>query len=217
MVAGGNTPLALYAELARRRLALSHLNIFALDEYIGVPAEDSRSCANLIRRTVVDAWGIPARQYHHLSPLAAEAQQVILRHEELIRASGGIDLAILGLGRNGHLGFNEPGSERDGDGRVLELARESVEANRQWFGGDYAPSQGVTTGMKTLLAAKCILMLAFGRLKSQAVAAMIEGAPTSGCPASFLQRHHNVAVFLDSKAASELNCVARPESSKGVV
>jgi glucosamine-6-phosphate deaminase len=204
MVAGGNTPLALYAAVAERRPNVSHLNLFALDEYVGVPLDEPRNCANLLRRTVVEAWGAPVNRYFPLSSLEAEAHRSILEHEARIDSLGGLDLVILGLGKNGHIGFNEPGSTSDSPGRLLPLDEISIEANRQWFEGDYAPSLGVTTGMKTLLAARSILLLAFGTLKAPAVAAMLEGSCDPACPASLLQQHANVRYVIDEAAAAEL-------------
>lgn len=204
MLAGGNTPLALYAEIARRKLPLAHLHAFALDEYVGVPEEEPRNCANLIRRTAIEPWGIPASQYHPVSSLEARAEAVIREHEAKIRAAGGIDVLILGLGKNGHIGFNEPGSAPDSEGRLLPLSETSINANREWFSGDYAPAKGVTTGMKLLLEAKAILLLAFGPAKSAAAKAMIDGPLSADCPASFLQRHADTHVFLDRAAAATL-------------
>lgn len=210
MLAGGNTPLALYAEIARRKLPLAHLHAFALDEYVGVPEEEPRNCANLIRRTAIEPWGIPTVQYHPVSSLEARAEFVIRDHEAKIRAAGGIDVLILGLGKNGHIGFNEPGSAPDSEGRLLPLSAPSINANREWFGGDYAPAKGVTTGMQLLLEAKSILLLAFGSAKAMAAKAMIDGPPTADCPASFLQRHGAAHVFLDQAAARQLSLAKDP-------
>jgi glucosamine-6-phosphate deaminase len=214
MVAGGNTPLALYGQVARRNLPLDHLHIFALDDYVGVPQDDPRNCANLLLRTVVRAWGIPAAQYHFLSTVEDEAARTIARHEERIRAAGGLDLIVLGLGRNGHIGFNEPGSEADSTGRVLSLSPVSVEANRDWFQGQYAPCRGVTTGMATILSARSVLLLAFGSAKASAVAAMIEGPQTPTCPASYLQGHASTFVFLNDEAAALLTTAATHQSDR---
>jgi glucosamine-6-phosphate deaminase len=207
MVAGGHTPLALYAELARRELSLSHLNIFALDDYVGVGRNEPRNCANLILREVVQPWGVPAEQYFHLSSIEDEAEATIIEHERTIRRLGGLDLVILGLGQNGHIGFNEPGSEATSTGRLLSLDSISVEANRQWFNGALAPDKGVTTGMQTILAARSVLLLAFGPHKANAVAAMCEGPMTSKCPASFLQKHPHACCFIDRQAAADLQNV----------
>ncbi|MFP6646228.1 MAG: 6-phosphogluconolactonase [Candidatus Latescibacterota bacterium] len=119
-----------------------------------------------------------------------------------IRLAGGLDVLVLGLGKNAHIGFNEPGSDADSIGRVLPLTPTSIDANREWFGDEHAPDMGVTTGMKTLLEAKTILLLAFGAAKSTAVEAMLDGPPTPACPASFLQVHPDTHIFIDTAAAA---------------
>ena len=204
MVAGGNTPLELYRRVAERRLKLSQLSVFALDEYVGVPLEEPRNCASLLRRCVADAWGIPRAQLFSVSSLERDALPSVREHERRIASAGGLDVIVLGLGENGHLGFNEPGSAENSVGRVLELEPSSVEANRRWFGGDYAPSRGATVGLKTILAARHVLIMAYGERKTSAVKAMVEGVPDPQCPASFLQGHSDTSVFLDEAAASRL-------------
>jgi len=204
MVAGGNTPLEVYRLVAECRLKLSHLNIFALDEYIGVPLGEPRTCANLLRRSTAEAWGVPAARFFSVSSLERDALQSVRAHERRIAELGGLDVIVLGLGQNGHLGFNEPGSKPDSLGRVVELDAISVEANRKWFGGDYAPSRGVTVGLKTILSARHAMIMACGPTKTTAVKAMVEGPSTDQCPASFLQGHTDVRVFLDVPAASTL-------------
>ena len=118
MVAGGNTPLELYRRIAQRQLKLSRLNVFALDEYVGVPLDEPRNCANLLRRSVVEAWGIPPPQFFTMSSLAQDARASVQEHERRIAKAGGLDVVVLGLGQSGHLGFNEPGSAEDSTGRV---------------------------------------------------------------------------------------------------
>jgi len=204
MVAGGNSPLDLYRRIAERRLSLSHLNIFMLDEYVGVPLEEPRNCANLLRYEVAEAWGTPVGQFFRISSLPDKALASVREHERLILQAGGLDIAILGLGRNGHIGFNEPGSPRNCEGRLVPLEPISVEANRQWFGGDYAPTIGVTTGLRTILAARRILALAYGKHKAFAVRAMVKGPQTVQCPGSLLQDHPNTWLFLDAQASADL-------------
>jgi len=200
MVAAGNTPLDLYKRVACRGVSLSHLQVFALDEYVGVPIDEPRNCANLLRRHVAEAWGIPSSQYHTVSSLASEALASIRAHEARIQAAGGLDVIILGLGQNGHLGFNEPGSAPDSVGRLLDLDSISTEANRKWFQGDYAPHQGVTVGLRTILAARRSMILAFGVHKRLAVRALCHGPVSPQCPASFLRQHPNAHAFLDADA-----------------
>ena len=205
MLAAGNSPLALYGLVAERRLPLSHLNVFALDEYVGVPLEEPRNCANLLRRHVADAWRIPASHYHTVSSLHENALNSIRHHERLIEQSGGLDVAVLGVGQNGHLGFNEPGSDRDSSACVIELEPVSIEANRRWFGGDYAPAAGATLGLKTILAARRILVLAYGAHKTSAIRQMLTGPVGPHCPASFVRDHPEAWVFLDHRAAAGID------------
>jgi glucosamine-6-phosphate deaminase len=212
MVAGGNTPLELYRRIAARRLTLSHLNVFALDEYVGVPLEEPRNCANLLRRSVADAWGIPRTQFFTISSLERGALASVQEHERRINDADGLDVVVLGLGQNGHLGFNEPGSAEDSIARVLELEHSSIEANRKWFGGDYAPTKGVTVGLKTILDARHVLIMAFGTHKMMSVKFMIEGPRDSRCPASFLQGHPDTCVCLDEAAAAQLSGTATQRS-----
>ncbi|MGE3313094.1 MAG: 6-phosphogluconolactonase [Limisphaerales bacterium] len=204
MLAAGHTPLELYRRIGVLGLRLEHLTLFALDEYVGVPLDEPRNCANLMRRAVQHAWGIPAARFHAVSSLEADALASVREHERKIAAAGGLDVIVLGLGQNGHLGFNEPGSAEDSTGRLLDLEAISVEANRKWFGGDYAPAKGVTVGMKTILAARHVLIMAYGAHKAPAVKAMVEGPRGPRCPASFLQNHPDARAFLDAEAAAGL-------------
>src|SRR5262245_10154313 len=135
VAAAGNSPLELYRLIAARSLPVGHLHVFALDEYVGVPPEDSRTCANLLRRAVAEAWGIPADRFHALSSRPDDALAGIRVHEERLTGLGGIDVLVLGLGVNGHLGFNEPGSAPDSPGRVVPLQPVSIAANARWFRG----------------------------------------------------------------------------------
>lgn len=205
MVAGGNTPLDLYRRVAERRPPVSQLTVFILDEYVGVPPAEPRNCASLLRRSVAEAWGISRDRFFAVTSDEREALAGVRRHEQRIAEAGGLDVIVLGLGQNGHLGFNEPGSAPDSTGRVLELDAISVEANRKWFGGHYAPAKGVTVGLKTILAARRVLILAFGSQKAAAVRAMVRGPVGDRCPASFLQRHPHVHAYLDREAAAGLN------------
>jgi glucosamine-6-phosphate deaminase len=205
MLASGNTPIDLYRRIAERKLSLKHLTIFALDEYVGVPLDEPRNTANLLRGAAVEAWGIPPAQFFNVSSLESDALASIQQHERRIAEAGRLDVIVLGLGQNGHLAFNEPGSAPDSVGRVLDLESISIEANRKWFDGKYAPAKGVTVGLKTILAARRVLIQAYGSHKTAAAKAMIEGKVGPHCPASFLQMHPNTRVFLDDQAAATLN------------
>lgn len=205
MLPGGNTPLELYRLIVARRLPLSHLHLFALDEYVGVPPDEPLNCANLIRRSAVEPWGVPLDQYAWVSSAVSEAESSVKAHEARIERAGGLDVIVLGLGENGHLGFNEPGSAEDSVARIVDLDPVSVEANRRWFGGRYAPDKGATVGMKTILNARRIMVLAYGAHKAAAVKAMVRGPRGPDCPASWLQSHPAVTIVLDAVAASALD------------
>jgi glucosamine-6-phosphate deaminase len=204
MVAGGNTPLPLYEEIARRGVDAPGLHIDVLDEYVGVPNQDPRTCTSLLRRTVAEAWHIAPGDFSGLSSEERDAEATVIAHERRIEAAGGLDAIVLGLGKNGHLGFNEPGSARDSMARLLDLDPVSIEANRAWFGGEYAPRQGATVGLRTILGARRVLLIAFGSAKADAVRAMINGPQTPDCPASFLQNHSRAHIFLDEAASSRM-------------
>lgn len=204
MVAGGNTPLELYAEIERRRVFLPEIELFILDEYVGVPPEDPRTCSNLLGRTVQRAWRVNASRFYTISSLEPEAERSVMRHEKHVEEVGGLDVIVLGLGPNGHLGFNEPGSSPASRARVLDLTPESIEANRKWFGGEYAPSKGATVGLRTILLARHVVLLAFGEAKANAARAMVNGPMDGTCPAAYLQSHANARVFLDEGAARKI-------------
>lgn len=201
MVAGGNTPLPLYAAVAERQPDVSRLSVFVLDEYVGAPQSDPRICTNLLRRAVADAWGVPSDRFFGLRSEQPGAEAAVIDHERRIAEGGGLDAIILGLGKNGHLGFNEPGSEDTSTARVLDLDAISIRANGEWFGGAYAPAHGATVGLSTILSARRVMLLAFGAAKADAVRAMRSGPRSSACPASFLQDHPDVHIFLDEAAA----------------
>jgi glucosamine-6-phosphate deaminase len=205
MVAGGASPLDLYRRVAERRLNLGGLEVFVLDEYVGVPTDEPGTCGNLLRSAVADAWGIPPERFHAVSPAASEAPASVRRHEALVAAAGGIDVIVLGLGRNGHLGFNEPGSTAGSVARLVELEPVSVQANREWFGGRHAPAVGATVGLRTVLSARRALVVAFGAHKADALRAMVEGPVSERCPASLLQRHPDTHLFVDEAAAASLS------------
>jgi glucosamine-6-phosphate deaminase len=204
MLAAGNTPLELYRLMRDRAFPRDGLTLFVLDEYLEVPATAARNCTNLLRGAAAEAWGVAPTRFYGLTSDGPDPAAEIAEHERRIAALGGLDCVILGLGQNGHLGFNEPGSDPEGGGRVVPLEPISIEANRVWFHGQYAPARGVTTGLKTVLAARHIALLAFGAHKAAPVARMMSAPPARDCPASWLQGHSGVEVFLDQAAAARL-------------
>lgn len=190
----GRTPERLYALLAENAEAFEEARIFGLDEFWGLPENDPRSFRTFFETHVFGPLAIPPRHGHVLNGQARDPQEECDRYEAAIAQAGGLDLTLLGLGANGHIAFNEPASTLQAHTHVAALA---VPAS------DVAP-RGVTMGVGTLLSAPKVMLMASGAGKADAVARMLSGTIDPACPASMLQVHPNVDVFLDSAAASKL-------------
>jgi len=205
VVATGETPLGLYRNLADRKIReqidTSRLRIFQLDEYLGLAIDDSRSLYRWMREVFLEPLAIADHQVTRLPGDAADPSEACRAYDRAVEQAGGYDLAILGLGPNGHLGFNEPPSDADAPTRVITLTPETVHSNaRYWGDEDRVPRQALTAGMKHLLAARHILLLVSGQGKKEILARTLEGPVTSEAPASFLQRAQRVTVISDRDA-----------------
>lgn len=208
-LATGGTMTGLYAELATRhaagRLSFACARGFNLDEYLGLSAHDPRSFAAYMRSALLEQVDFVAGAARVPRGDAADHQAEARAWERDLVAAGGIDLQLLGIGRNGHIGFNEPGSCRESRTRVLELHTTTREDAAAAFGGlAQVPTHALTMGVATILDARRIVLLAFGRSKAAIVRRMLQSAPGADCPASFLQHHPNTLVVLDREAAAEL-------------
>jgi glucosamine-6-phosphate deaminase len=206
----GRTPLGLYRELRERsggdRIDWSKVRTFNLDEFAGLDAADRNSYRAFMQAELFDHVSIGPAGIGFLNGAAADLKAECRRYEDAIDAAGGIDLQILGIGANGHIGFNEPADGLCAHTHVAELQRESREANAQRFGGDWTrvPERALSMGMATILNAREIVLLATGAEKAGAVHGMIEGLITTRLPASILQVHPRVTVMLDRAAAARL-------------
>ena len=219
-LATGASPVAVYEAWGRAAEALGidqrRVRGFALDEYLGLDPEDPRSYHAVIRRDAVagaklniDRVRIPEGNGDPDAPAA---------YERAINEAGGVDVQVLGIGRNGHLGFNEPGSPADSRTRVVKLAESTIADNARYFDRrEDVPTEAITQGLGTILEARELLVIAVGAAKAEAVAAAIEGEPGVALPASLLRNHPNVHWFLDSAAASGLCNVTEPETSTAQV
>jgi glucosamine-6-phosphate deaminase len=208
-LATGSTPLAVYRHLADRvrrdGVDVSRVRGFALDEYVGLPAGHPESYRRVIEREVVEPVGFdPARiQVPHgaLEGIETAGEQ----YEAAIREAGGIDLQILGIGRTGHIGFNEPGSSLASSTRVKTLTEETRADNARFFdSADEVPMHCITQGIGTILRARHLVLLAFGAAKAHSVAAAVEGPVSANQPGSAIQLHPHTTVVVDAEAASEL-------------
>jgi glucosamine-6-phosphate deaminase len=207
----GRTPVLLYKELVQRArtggLDLSHVTTFNLDEFLGLPATHPGSYRYFMEHHLFGHLGEHRPHSHLLDGTAADPDAECARYEAAIAGAGGIDLQILGLGTNGHIGFNEPAPELMARTHRVTLRPETRRSNAGLFGGDpeAVPREALSMGMATILHAKRIVLIATGDSKAGCVRQMIEGPLTTMLPASFLQLHSGVEVMLDAAAARELN------------
>lgn len=205
-LATGSTPLALYRELIRihseEGLDFSSVSTFNLDEYVGLPAAHPASYHHFMQVNLFDHLNIAPARIHIPDGMARDIPGLCHDYEAAISAAGGIDLQLLGIGHNGHIGFNEHGSSLASRTRIKTLTNDTVSANRRFFStAESVPQHVITMGVGTIMEARTCVLLAFGEAKAEAVAAMIEGPVTAMCPASVLQMHPQTIVIVDEPAA----------------
>ncbi len=205
----GRTPLLMYDELVRLHetagLDFSRVTTFGLDEYRGLAGDDPRSFRSYLRRHFLDRVNVSPEKTHALDGLATDVAGECAAYEERIREAGGLDLALLGIGLEGHIGMNEPGSSLGSRTRLKTLTEHTARAAIGAFAdADEVPRQALTMGVATILDARRCLLLATGRTKSAAVRHAVEGPLTSQVSASALQLHPDVQVILDEDAAADL-------------
>lgn len=211
-LATGSSPLGLYAELAAAvesgRLDLRTARGFALDEYVGLPAGHPQSYREVLLREVCAPLGLPPERLHVPDGSGRDEAALVAGaadYERRIAQAGGVDVQILGIGANGHLGFNEPGSALSSRTRVKRLSERTRSDNARFFGEpDDVPTHCVTQGLGTLLDARRLVLVASGAGKAAAVAAALEGPLSASCPGSVLQWHADVTAIVDEAAASRL-------------
>ena len=199
----GRTPIALYARLVAVGLDWSAARTFNVDEFAGVPAHDKASFRAFMTEYLFSGVNLPTSHIGFLRGDTDDDLAECERYERAIAAAGGIDLLVLGLGTNGHIGFNEPGPALFASTHATTLHASSRAASADRFGGDAArvPSRALTMGMGQVLRAREIVMIATGPSKAAAVAAMVRGPLTTSCPASWLQVHPAVRLLLDDASA----------------
>lgn len=205
----GRTPMAFYRELVTLHTQgadLSGVTTFNLDEFLGIPASHPGSYRSFMEEHLFRHVNVGPEHRHFLNGTAADPDAECLRYEREIAEAGGIDLQILGIGTNGHIGFNEPAPALAARTHRVTLKPETRRSNAALFGGEAAnvPPEALSMGMATILHSREIVLLATGASKATCVGRVVNGPLTTALPASFLQLHDNVDIMLDAPAAEKL-------------
>lgn len=205
----GGTPVGMYAKISdavkAKKADLSKITTFNLDEYYGLPKEDAQSYYTFMNVNLYKPCALRPDQTNIPSGTAPDAEAEVKAYEVAIVKAGGLDLQVLGIGGNGHIGFNEPGTDPKSRTHVVKLTQNTREANARFFNSiDEVPTQAMTMGIQTILESKAILMLAFGANKADILFDALKGPITANNPASFLQCHPDVTVIADQTAAARL-------------
>ena len=205
----GDTPVGMYRELVRLHreglVDFSQATAFNLDEYLGLPPDHPESFASYMHRYLWDHVDLRAEARHIPRSLPEDPEAECRRYEQLLEEAGGIDLAVLGLGRNGHIAFNEPGTPFESRTHVAELSHETREEEAIRFGGlERVPKLAITMGIRTIMNARELLLLVSGEEKREVLTRALTGPVTPRLPASVLQLHPRLVVLADRAAAEGL-------------
>ena len=209
-LATGSSPIPIYDELVRlhveQGLSFARAKAFTLDEYVGLPSEHPQRYLNVIEHEVVERLDFAPGAVRGPDGLAADLAAACAAYEDEITEAGGVDLQILGIGTDGHVGFNEPGSSLASRTRIKTLTEQTRADNARFFAGDInaVPQHCLTQGLATIMQARHIMLIATGRAKADAVHQLVEGPVSAMWPATILQHHPHVTVLIDNAAAGRL-------------
>ena len=201
-LATGSTPVTLYKEMTSSDLDFSEMTSVNLDEYVGLGGEDEQSYRYFMNKHLFDKKPfketfVPNGKAEDLDAASAEYEKIIDAHP--------VDIQILGIGQNGHIGFNEPGTPLDSLTHVVELTESTINANKRYFDKvEDVPTRAVSMGIGSIMKGKKMILMAYGEAKAEAIKGMIDGPVTTDMPASALQNHQDVVVIIDDAAASKL-------------
>lgn len=199
--AAGNTPAGIYDILANSDTDFSKTEVFNICDYVGLDKNDERLCANILSERIFNKLKIT-----NVHSPSGESDEEAAKYDDEIKAAGGIDLMLLGIGMNGHVGFNEPATLYDTCTHIQRLTDSTKRMKAPVFGGEEnVPEFGVTMGLKTICSAKNVILVAFGEEKADIIHKLVYGKTTTYVPAAMLQMHMNLTLYLDEAAASKLN------------
>ncbi len=208
-LATGSSPIGLYKKMIAdhnsRGTSYKDCITFNLDEYIGLPRNHDQSYYTFMHENLFDHLDIPEKNIHIPAGDADDEEEECVRYEQLLKQYT-LDIQVLGIGSDGHIGFNEPGSSFDSVTHITALAEQTIKDNARFFEGktDRVPAKAITMGLASIMRARKILLIAVGANKADAIYNMIKGPLSTDCPASILQNHEDVTVILDKEAAARL-------------
>ncbi|MEC2040101.1 glucosamine-6-phosphate deaminase [Bacillus altitudinis] len=206
-LATGGTPIDTYKELIQlhqtEQLSFKQARTVNLDEYVGIDPNHENSYMTYMKRHLFDHIDLPSDQYFLPNGAASHLEEECLRYDQLIEDLGGIDLQLLGIGQNGHIGFNEPGTPFDSKTHVVQLDEHTRQANARYFSSiDEVPTHAITMGIASILSSKKILLLASGKSKADVIQYLEQTEIHPDFPASALKLHEDVTIFIDREAGS---------------
>ncbi len=208
-LATGASPVATYKKIIAAynagEVSFKDVKTFNLDEYCSIPATDRNSYYTFMHENLFNHIDIKEENVHVPDGNPENAEEYCAAYDESIKAAGGVDIQVLGIGRNGHIGFNEPADEFTAGTYKVKLTDSTIEANKIYFDNEEdVPRYAITMGVQSIINAKEIILIAEGDAKAQAIHDMIKGEVSPSCPASILQKHDNVHIFIDKSAAALL-------------
>lgn len=207
-LATGASPIPTYQNIIstfkKGGISFKGVKTYNLDEYCNLPKSDKNSYYTFMHQQLFNGLDILEENVHFLDGNAADCEAECQRYDNEINAAGGIDIQLLGIGNNAHIGFNEPADEFTTGSFKVQLTESTINANKIYFDENPMPTHALTMGIKQIMSAKKIVLIATGSKKAEAVKNMVEGAVTPQVPASILQQHNDVIIFLDEAAASLL-------------
>lgn len=207
-LATGASPIPTYQNIIstfkKGGISFKGVKTYNLDEYCNLPKSDKNSYYTFMHEQLFNGLDILEENVHFLDGNAADCEAECQRYDNEINAAGGIDIQLLGIGNNAHIGFNEPADEFTTGSFKVQLTESTINANKIYFDENPMPTHALTMGIKQIMSAKKIVLIATGPKKAEAVKNMVEGAVTPQVPASILQQHNDVIIFLDEAAASLL-------------
>lgn len=208
-LASGHTPALtcqLFAEKAlHQKIDLSRITFIGLDEWVGVPPENEGSCHYFFQRQLFEPLRLSPNQIHLFNAMSADLEKECQKIDKVIAEKGGIDLMIVGIGMNGHIGFNEPGVSFDNYAHVIELDETTLTVGKKYFKTAVNLGKGITLGLKHLQESKKVILIANGTKKAGVIKKTVEEKVNNSFPASIMQKHSNGFVMIDQEAAGLLN------------